>query len=655
MLEGQSNYQTWERVMKLTLLGEDLWKYVSSEKDKKNRLKLGIYAPELSTKPTSEEIEALDKFNSASVSAAAVILRKLSPTVLMLVPRSIEQDPRAVWAHICTQYNYTDINAQFAILNHLERARLKDANDAQRYLAEFSSGFERLTNAGMTTTENQRIHLIMKGLPTVGQWGMFNYTLQHQLSQAASTGKPMTHLSVIEKIQTEARNKIGFQAYLEPGPGSEFSNAASETNTSRRNASITACGNCGRNGHSKDKCWEQGGGAEGQKPEWMILRDRETSKKPEWKVMRDAARKSARTSKGEKPIPTPGKSSIELSNAALDFEYSFATLDIEDESVDIITRFEDVIQYVNGPPFATSDETSDEQNEEFCLAALKEISEEVAMTAGMSGSSLMDSGSSSHVVRDREVFWTYDTNQHPNVRSICQGTLQTLARGDCVVIARSEQGPVKIHLKDCLHAPNAQLDLISVGKLLNSGFHCNFRLEGFSILGPEGSSPRLECRGPIHGNLGFLPLTFIAQDGPMLTRQHDQPAVLPQELSAFVKPIITRDLWHARLGHTSPKAIASLFANSQDAALSGPPFSTCEPCIKGKHTRAPHPASTSRTTRPLELVHTDICGPMPVHTPHGKLYFIAFLDDYTHAPSHSRSSTRRLQNHSPQMGEIVRV
>jgi hypothetical protein len=182
----------------------------------------------------------------------------------------------------------------------------------------------------------------------------------------------------MEKIQTEARQQIGFQPYLEPGPGSEFSNAAKETNAYRKNASGAACGNCGRHGHHKDQCWEQGGGAEGQKPEWIILRDRENEKKLEWKVMRDAARKSRRTSKGDKPKPnpTPGKSTLESANAAVDFdeEFSFATLGIiEDESVTTITRFEDVVQYVDGSPFTTPNETSDEQDEEFCLAALKEI------------------------------------------------------------------------------------------------------------------------------------------------------------------------------------------------------------------------------------------------------------------------------------------
>lgn len=50
----------------------------------------------------------------------------------------------------------------------------------------------------------------------------------------------------------------------------------------------------------------------------------------------------------------------------------------------------------------------------------------------------------------------------------------------------------------------------------------------------------------------------------------------------------------------------------------------------GKHARSPFKPSKTCTTAFLELVHTDLGGPMPVQTSHGKLYFIVILDDYTH-------------------------
>ena len=40
-----------------------------------------------------------------------------------------------------------------------------------------------------------------------------------------------------------------------------------------------------------------------------------------------------------------------------------------------------------------------------------------------------------------------------------------------------------------------------------------------------------------------------------------------------------------------------------------------------------------RTKASLELIHTDICGPMEVPTPSGEKYFATFTDDYSHSVS----------------------
>ena len=39
--------------------------------------------------------------------------------------------------------------------------------------------------------------------------------------------------------------------------------------------------------------------------------------------------------------------------------------------------------------------------------------------------------------------------------------------------------------------------------------------------------------------------------------------------------------------------------------------------------------SDTKTTKPLELIHMDVCGPMPVSTYGGSKYAATFLDDYT--------------------------
>ena len=56
----------------------------------------------------------------------------------------------------------------------------------------------------------------------------------------------------------------------------------------------------------------------------------------------------------------------------------------------------------------------------------------------------------------------------------------------------------------------------------------------------------------------------------------------------------------------------------------------CEGCALGKHHRQPFPKGVRwRAKKALELVHTDVCGPMSTLS-HGKnRYFILFIDDFT--------------------------
>ena len=56
----------------------------------------------------------------------------------------------------------------------------------------------------------------------------------------------------------------------------------------------------------------------------------------------------------------------------------------------------------------------------------------------------------------------------------------------------------------------------------------------------------------------------------------------------------------------------------------------CEACAKAKMHREPVPkASRNRSSHPLQLVHSDVCGPMNVNSIGGSKYVLSFTDDYT--------------------------
>ena len=96
----------------------------------------------------------------------------------------------------------------------------------------------------------------------------------------------------------------------------------------------------------------------------------------------------------------------------------------------------------------------------------------------------------------------------------------------------------------------------------------------------------------------------------------------------------TAQLWHRRLAHIGPQSLQKMVQSgmvhgldlSAEQAKSAAE-EVCEPCLQAKQTRTPFPASTSSTNRPLELVHMDLMGPMPVRSVGGKAYLATFMDD----------------------------
>ena len=53
----------------------------------------------------------------------------------------------------------------------------------------------------------------------------------------------------------------------------------------------------------------------------------------------------------------------------------------------------------------------------------------------------------------------------------------------------------------------------------------------------------------------------------------------------------------------------------------------CEPCLASKTCRKPF-GTTKRAAQPIELVHSDICGPMNKKARHGASYFLTLINDY---------------------------
>ncbi|KIK15938.1 hypothetical protein PISMIDRAFT_16132 [Pisolithus microcarpus 441] len=245
----------------------------------------------------------------------------------------------------------------------------------------------------------------------------------------------------------------------------------------------------------------------------------------------------------------------------------------------------------------------------------------------MASSTILDSGTTMHLIRDPSLFWTFTHDSTVSMKTANQGSLNTEGYGNCVAVLKLGDKRIRLKLEHCLYAPNAVVNLLSVGRMVEHRWELRFKGEP-SWCELIHSDESLGCIN-MRGQLCFLDVEFVR----LLNSSSSQTSV--SGLTAFTPSTLTWDLWHARLGHLGadiarflPVIVTGAQVTSSAAQM------RCESCIIAKHPRQPFPSSTSAPTRAfLELVYTDLCGPFPTPMLHRKQYFIIFIDDYMNVVS----------------------
>ena len=93
-------------------------------------------------------------------------------------------------------------------------------------------------------------------------------------------------------------------------------------------------------------------------------------------------------------------------------------------------------------------------------------------------------------------------------------------------------------------------------------------------------------------------------------------------------------IWHNRLG---PVGLSTVQDMIRKGNVKGPALevkagssSRIEWCLEGKHNRLSLRKRLKKETRAGDIIHSDVCGPMPVSTFNGKRYFVTFIDAWSH-------------------------
>lgn len=217
-----------------------------------------------------------------------------------------------------------------------------------------------------------------------------------------------------------------------------------------------------------------------------------------------------------------------------------------------------------------------------------------------------DSGAAVHVTSRREFFSTYIAGDFGHLRMGNNDLTKVVGIGN--IHLKMDNGSTVL-LRDVKHAPSVRLNLISIGKLDDDGYGNNFVDGKWKIS---------------KGSLVLAKGTKLKENLYLL-----QASILVDSVNV-VKKQCSPELWHKRLSHISAKGLDVLVKKNILQGAKSSIFDKCSHCLEGKQTRVSFKTNPPhRQPNVLDLVHSDVCGPLKVKTLGGASYFVTFIDDHS--------------------------
>ena len=222
---------------------------------------------------------------------------------------------------------------------------------------------------------------------------------------------------------------------------------------------------------------------------------------------------------------------------------------------------------------------------------------------------IIDSGSTNHICSSLQML----SSSRELVDGECSMVVGNGADLSAVVVGavRLELGNKFLVLNNVYCIPGFRRNFISVSKLYEQLFTVSF------------------YNNQIFISRNGLNICHANNENGLYILRRNKRTLLNTELFRVEHPkpkkqkILDNDdtyLWHLRLGHISLDRINRLVKDGPLKELKVGNLPVCESCLEGKMTKRSFSAKGFRAKEPLELVHSDVCGPLNVQARGGYDY-----------------------------------
>lgn len=223
----------------------------------------------------------------------------------------------------------------------------------------------------------------------------------------------------------------------------------------------------------------------------------------------------------------------------------------------------------------------------------------------------IDSAATCHMTNNEKFFTQLNRVNNGGKIYLADGSsLDTSGVGDGALQCYGQDDkPTNVTIKNVLFIPELDGSLLSVKKLTDIGYTLKF----------ENKS----C--------------YIMKDTETIASANNNDHLYKLEIAHMANKVTTEKecihTWHRRMGHRNVEAIQRLIKENLADGVTLTECGIkciCECCIKGKMARLSFPKeSFTRANENLDLIHSDLCGPMSIITPSGNRYVLTLIDDYS--------------------------